>query len=173
MNPETTIRPWLIACNSEGGIGAVDFFDTAAPESDDLNIYFVYTVYAAVPNHERPIAKQKSAEGSYDATVSGAQEWTWNVKIEIFNSQNGLAELAGIAVAAEIDQDLKNLFKASGVKFKDVLTVKNKSTRDGNRFFYRHEMEVNFNALAKFTHVKRNYRVSAVSVDGAVDWTQE
>jgi hypothetical protein len=167
MNPETTIRPWLLACSLEGNIGAVEAFEIAAPDMSgkEEEIYFVYTVKSAKDNpNASPInTTKKPADGVYDVVVSASQNWKTIVEIELHNSQNGLSELAGCFVAAQVDQDLMILFSAHGIEpVMGSAETQNLSTRDGARIYYKHRMVCHFQTIESFSHKKINHRVGTV-----------
>lgn len=182
MNPKTTIWPWLMLCSKQGGIGAVEAFEIEAPDMSgkEEEIYFTFLVKKGKPFAEagkapRP-ARGKSLPdpAGYDVDVSGSQQWEYRVEIELHNSQNGLAELAGCAVAAEVDQDLLNLFKGQSVSFvSGSAEVENLSTRDGAREHHEHKMTCRFNAGAGFTHRKTNHRVETIDLDDAITLATE
>ena len=173
MNPNTTIRPWLLACSLEGNIGAVEAFEIGAPDMSgkEEEIYFVYTVKSGKPKTDSlPINTSRlPATGVYDVVVSGSKEWKTRVEVELFNSQNGMSELAGCFTAAFIDQDLMNLFTAHGLE--PVVGSEetfNESTRDGARIYYHHRMVCYFQTIESFSHKKINHRVGTV-VFGAAE----
>jgi hypothetical protein len=171
MNPKTTIKPWLLACSEQGGIGAVDAYETSAPEmSEELeDIYFVFQVTGGIPTRHTPMEKRSlpDPEG-WDVEVSGTQFWKMQVQVDLFNSQNGLSELAGCAVAAEKDQEFTDLFKAHGLSFvAGSAEVQNLTTRDETGFYHHHRMTCHFNTTQGFKHTKTNHRVSAINIDDA------
>jgi hypothetical protein len=167
MNPDTTIRPWLLACSLEGNIGAVEAFEIAAPDMSgkEEEIYFVYTVKGANEQPKvSPINTTKApATDVYDVSVSASQQWKTRVEVELHNSQNGLSELAGCFIAAQIDQDLMNLFTFHGIEpVMGSAEVHNESTRDGSRIYYKYKMVCYFQTIEKFQHLKVNHRVGTV-----------
>lgn len=171
MNPKTTIKPWLLACSDQGGIGAVDAYETSAPEMSENveSIYFVFQVTGGVPTQHIPIERRSLPDSSgWDVEISGFQHWKMQVQVDLYNSQNGLSELAGCAVAAEKDQEFTDLFKAHGLSFMGgSAEVRNFTTRDETNFYYHHRMTCCFNTTEGFNHTKTNYRVSSINIDDA------
>lgn len=172
MNPETTIRPWLLACSMEGNIGAVEAFETAAPDMSgkEEEIYFVYAVKGASeqPNVTPIRADALPSPEGYDVDVSAFEEWKTKIDIEIFNSQNGMSELAGCFIAAQIDQDLINLFKLHGIApVVGSAETQNLTTRDGARIYYHHKMTCHFQTIERFQHRKINNRVDTITIGAA------
>lgn len=169
MNPNETIRPWLLACSLQGDIGAVEAFEIGAPDMSgkEEEIYFVYTVKGAqeIP---KVTAISTNAPASvyptdFDVYVSAAQQWKTRVEVEIFNSQNGMSELAGCFIAAQKDQDLINLFNVHHVEpVVGSAEVQNLSTRDGERIYYHHKLTCYFHTIESFSHRKINHRVGTI-----------
>lgn len=174
MNPTNTLKPWLLLCGRQAGIGAVEAFETAAPDMSgkEEEIYFVYRVGQGRPSVPRGATHPRrgdAVDSGYDVNVSASQQWTFEVEVELHNSQNGLSELAGVAIAAERDQDLLNLFKSKGVAFvAGSGRVDNESTRDGRRHFYKHTLRCQFNTTEGFTHRKINHKVDTIVTDDAI-----
>jgi hypothetical protein len=156
----------------EGNIGAVEAFEIAAPDMSgkEEEIYFVYTVKSA--NEQPKVSPINTSElpatGVYDVVVSASQQWKTRVEIELFNSQNGISELAGCFIAAQVDQDLMNLFTAHGIEpVMGSAEVYNESTRDGARIYYHHKMVCYFQTVESFSHNKINHRVGTVAFGAA------
>lgn len=174
MNPQTTIRPWLLACSVQGGIGAIDAHETSHPDASGKpeHIYFVYNVEGAKqPTKHHPIRSRSLPDpDGYDVVVSASQQWQTKVVIDLYNSQNGLSELAGCAVAAESseDTDIQNVLRAGGIEFvAGSAEIENKTTRDGTRFYYHHRMVCYFNTTEGFRHTKTNHRVDTLDLTDA------
>jgi hypothetical protein len=174
MNPKNTIRPWLLACSIQGKIGATEAYETNAPDMSGKpeHIYFVYHVSVAkqTTKHHPVRSRTLPDPEGYDVVVSASQQWQTKVIVDLYNSENGLSELAGCAVAAESneDVDIQKVLRSGGIEFvPGSAEVENKTTRDGTRFYYHHRMVCYFNTVEGFRHTKTNHRVDTVNLDDA------
>jgi hypothetical protein len=168
LNPITTIVPWLLACGQKFGI--LDVYEQRCPDAGGRpeESYFVYRVRRARPN--QPVAKiqQNALVGTYDIDVSARQEWSVELQVDLYNSQNGIAELAACCIAAQADQDILTLFGGRGVAFKGCLEISEDNEETADRIWYHHKMVCKFNVWYGFCHRKTNERVTGVDIDDAV-----
>lgn len=173
MNPDKTLRPWLIACGQhtdKGGILEAHPYRWPDESARREVGYFTYRVVSAMPAQ---VGKQRnySAVGDYDAVASARQIWKFTVEIDVHNSQDGMNELARCCIAAMDDQDIINLLKTNGVAFKQVIQIVDLTDfTSAERLHYQHRLTCEFNGWLEYSHSKTNERITAIDTDDAIDF---
>lgn len=186
MNPVGLIRPWLEACSVQRGIGAEGYFEIECPDPSTHapEIYFEYSLEELDEESSAPsVVNTSAAEESYDVIVHGAQEWIAMVKVTLHNSQNGMAELAGVCIAAQKDPEILSLFQKWGAGYvkgsgkvrsqskrmvsEPSISSQSGNTEDGVGIRYKHVMTCILTSSESFTHKKINHRVGAIDESGA------
>jgi hypothetical protein len=170
MNPDTTIRPWLVACGKYWGANDAFEFRLSDESTRKEFEYFTYQKIRIVPNQDGRQRKNRLS-GSYDAYRSAEQEWTVTFKIELFNSQDGMNELAACCIAAIDETDIRAIFSTRGCAFKRCLSINDNSEWNDERVYYRHTMMCEFNAWLRYEHFKINDVIEEVDISDAFSIT--
>jgi len=170
MNPDSTIRPWLVACGQY--FGANDAYLYRLPDSKSRleTEYFTYEIVKMKPNINGKIRKTE-ALGDYGSTRAAVQPWTAIVQISIFNSENGMAELAECCVAAVDDTDIISIFKTGKVAFKSAISISDETEMNDDRLYHKHTLMCEFNTSINYQHPKTNDRIETVDIDDAITIT--
>ena len=157
MNPNTTIRPWILACGKQFGVR--NAFHYRWPDHDNKpdEIFCTYNLKRSVPEGDANPHNLTTASGN-NAVEKGAQSWLTTVEIDMYNSQNGLYELSSFCVALQHHQSIMALFE-------DHAGLVECSTEDMTEF---DDEEINYKH--RLTCVFReNVQHTLTNVNGAVD----
>lgn len=169
MNPKTTIVPWLDICGRQWGLEGIDEYRQTDPSGRPEHIHAGYRLKRAKPAQSESGLKRDRARGTYDITARAVREYIVDVVIDLFNSQNGLAELAGACVAADIDQSIRDLLKARGVSFRECVDVEDLTTYTAERVYYQHRLTCRFSTYYGYSLNKTNERIIAVDHEDAIN----
>ena len=109
MNPNTTIRPWILACGKQFGIRSA--FNYRWPDADNKpnEKFCTYVIKSSRPESDT-VLNMDTASG-YDQVQRGSQTCLTTVIVEMHNSQNGLHELDSFCVAAQNHDSLTTFFE--------------------------------------------------------------
>jgi len=118
MNPETSIRPWLLAVGKQFGINQAHEYQWNDASTRPQEMYFTFEIIASTPDQDG--AQKTKTKTDHTAHVKYWQRWITTVQIDVFRSQNGMAELAALVIAAENFRSVQNLFEKSGCSFFQV-----------------------------------------------------
>ena len=158
MNPDTTLRTWILACGKQFGIREATVYRWPDADSRQHEWYATYRMTSCVPD-QVGIQRLNSKTGN---TVhrKGAQKHKVTCRIDLFNSQDGLYELAAWGVAAHHSPDIRKIFTDHGSTFIEVIEVIDDSTWDDEEIIYHHYM------ICTFTD---NVEISLDETNGVVD----
>lgn len=163
MNYDETIRPWLLTVAEPWGITqahAYRWHDAVGKEKPER--YFTYTPLRG-ERLDTAITDMSTADGT-TVTHRAMQQWAFYIRIDLYNSYDGLSELARCVVAAEHYQPIMNNFKAHGVSFHDVFESPiDESTPYDDEILYHHSMIVEFYENPEYTIVETNGVVNQIT----------
>lgn len=108
MNPNTTIRKWLIAAGTQFGIRRAYDYINPDPESAQQEMYFTYQIISSVPYQVGN--ENLSSSSGYTVSHKHTQVWITTVMIELHNSQNGMEELASCVIGAQSNEIIRRIF---------------------------------------------------------------
>ncbi|MCP4709219.1 MAG: hypothetical protein GY869_11390 [Planctomycetes bacterium] len=172
MNPNSTVRLWLLACGKQYGINnahLIDFPD--AKTRSDQDPYFVYKLVATqsgqVGTHD-----QSTASG-YNASRSARKKHLTTVQVDLYDSQDGLYELASMCVALQSDPVIRGIFD-NQAEFFEMTQCLDLSIKDGNRVDYHQRMICTFEENIEFTLEDTNAIVETIEMaieSGGYEWT--
>ncbi len=143
MNPDKTIREWLLVAGKQYGIIEAHDYRWADADTRQQSIYCTYQVMSSVQFHDGVL--DDSSITGYTANRVAVQKWISTVQIDIHRSQDGMYELASLAVAAQGNPEIRALFDDQCALI-DVLSISNMSTADGEEITYHMRM------LCRFEH---------------------
>ena len=167
MNPKTTVRLWLLACGKQYGINNAYLINaTDAAARGDQGPYFVYKLvsYASgqVGHHDQSEADE------YTAVRGARKRHLATIQVDLFDSQDGLYELASMCVALESDPTIKAIFD-NQAEFQEMTQCVDLSTRDGLEFYYHQQMLCTFEINVEFELEEANAIVETILLQTEVD----
>lgn len=181
MNPDLTIRPWLLECASQGnfgeGFGAFNAYEYRLADDDARpeHLYFTYRITSMLPDPSQEAVIQENTEvsgSSYDAYRAAKQHWIVTAEIDYYNSQNGLEELAACCIAARDDTGIADTLGTNNAEFRRVVSLINKTNfENDDRVYYHYTLVVEFTTWARYSHKKINERIISVDTDDAFSMT--
>jgi hypothetical protein len=141
MNPETTIKLWLLACGKQYGITEAHDYRFPDAKSRQQEEYFEYRILSS-----RPIqtgAQDMTTRSGYNANRKAAQKWLTSVQVDLVDSQNGMFELASCVVGGRTDPAVRSIFggQCSSPRF---VSLENESQWDDEEINYRMRLVVEF-----------------------------
>lgn len=153
MNPNTTIRPWLLACGKQFGIRKAFDFRWADSENRQEEVYCDYRMTSAAP--EEAGQHNLSYAVGYDHHRKGCMSYLITVEINLYNAEDGMYILEGFGVMAHHSEPLRRIFKNAGVAFVEVLNITDQSLFDDEEVEHHHRMVCTFreNAEMELTEV--------------------
>ena len=158
MNPETTIRPWLLACLDQFGCKRVEDYRWSDPSTRPEAVYCHYMMVSSEPNETGYRDLTADPSPSYNVNTRYGQAHTTTIQIDLYISPNGLYELAACAVGARTQKNTQ-IFE-DYCAFKEVQSVTNESEYDDEDIYYHHRMICTFN---------ENIEISITDINAFVD----
>jgi hypothetical protein len=116
MNPNTSIRPWLLAVGRQFGINQAHDYQWNDASTRPQEEYFTYRITGARPDQDGAV-DQTSDAGNNIANRSAWQRWVNTIQIDLYRSENGMAELAACIIAAQTNESIQALFQRSACSF--------------------------------------------------------
>jgi hypothetical protein len=135
MNPNETIRPWLLACGAQFGIRQAHEYIYPDAETRQTESYCTYQSVNGAQS-QVGIEDLTTANAAYTANIKGAREHVQRWQIDLYCSQNGLYELEAFCIAADQNQALRNIFDSGGCAFAGSEGVTNMTTFDSGKIDY-------------------------------------
>lgn len=163
MDPNTTIRPWLLGCGKYFGANEAHEYDWPDVSARPEVRHFTYEVIEGNPDPGRPSRKDEKS-GDYDVIKSGEQEWTISARITLYNDPEGFDDLAGCVIATA-EQEFLDLFKRNSTAYLNLVYLRNLTTRNDDRVYYKHEMVCRFKTKLGYYHFRKNEVVTEVILD--------
>ena len=118
MNPDSAIRPWLLAVGAQFGIREAHNYIWADASTRPQEPYFTYRITKGRPT-QKSINRDDEADG-YTAKHRAWKNHETTVRIKIYREVNGIDILEKCAIAAQMDDRIKTHFKKSGCAFREV-----------------------------------------------------
>ncbi len=172
MNPNTTVKPWLLACGKQFGVNdAREYRYPDAKARAKQDPYFTYALSAAIP--QQVGHQDLTTKTSYVANRKGYQKHFFTATIDLWDSQDGLYELAAIAVAAQQNPIIRAVF-AQQCEFNEVQSITDLTTFDDDRINYHHQMICTFDVNVEFSLDETNAVVEEIKLtleSGGYEWT--
>jgi len=125
-----------------------------------------------VPSEEG--TQDQSTKTANIATRSYWQAWIQTVQVDLFESQNGMYELAAMTIAAKRNPVFIQLFREHGCSFEGVTSVVNLSTFDDSRIDYHHRLTCTFSVTVEHSLDDANAVVDEIKLaieSGGYEWT--
>lgn len=118
MNPDSAIRPWLLACGKQFGIRQAYNYCLPDQSARPQEPYFTYRILKSTPANGSVIRDMQRDE--YDAIWGARQDQETTVRIRLYREVNGVEVLQQCAMLAETAEPLKRFFKRSACAFKEI-----------------------------------------------------
>lgn len=157
MNPNTTIRPWLLACGAQHGNNQAYEYRRPDDSSRQEEPYYTYKETRLLPAEDGRHAQ--TTKTGYDAHHSARKQHTHTWQIDLHNSEDGMRELAEACLMAQDNDSIKGIFK-SKCSFVEVVDITNESTFDDERIYHHHRLICTF---------YENIEYTLTDIDGVVE----
>lgn len=162
MNPNTTIKPWLLACGKQFGIRKAFDFRWADSENRQEEVYCDYRMASATP--EEVGQHNLSYANGYDHHRKGCMSYLITVEINLYNAEDGMYILEGCGVMAHHSEPLRRIFKNAGVAFVEVLNITDQSLFDDEEVEHHHRMVCTFRENAEMELTEVNAIVETIRI---------
>ena len=160
MNPNTTIKPWLIICGKQMGINEVHEYRWHDADNKNDEPYIVYQELNSDDEQEGDIHDLSSRSGDNTASMF-AEPWLSTVQIDLYNSQNGINELAAL-VSSIYHDTIRPYMRHLSLYSEDVTDL---TTWDDERINYHHRLECQFRENVAHELTETNQAVQVVELE--------
>lgn len=164
MNPDKAIRIWLLIAGKQYGINQAHDYRWADADTRTQEPYCTYRLMSAVPAEEGYV--DMSTKSGNTVTHRYEQKHKVTVRVDLYRSQGGLAELAEMAIAAKRNPVIRTYLKTEcGCEFLKNMGITNEMpdkniTQGELTEHYHYRMECTFDT---------NYDHSLEESNAAVD----
>lgn len=162
MNPNTVLRPWILACGAQFGIRRAFDYRWPDPESRQHEMYATYQLVSCVPAQDGQ--QDLSTASGYNVNRKGCQLHRVTCWIDLYNSQDGLYELSAFGVAAHHSPEIRSIFENHGSTYIEATDISNLSTFDDEEILYHHRMTCTFYEYVEISLTEVNALVTSVSL---------
>jgi len=164
MNPDESIRIWLLTAGEQFGIEQAHDYQWDDASTRPQEPYFTYFLDETVP-FQSGRQENLSSSGN-DASVKVLKDYTTTVRIDLHRDKAGLHHLAAIAAAGEANPFIRQILKDKGCELTKTVMIKNLTPRDlpeGEREeHYHHYMVCLFDEMISHTMTETNAVVDRV-----------
>jgi hypothetical protein len=164
MNPNTTIRPWLLACGEQFGIRQAHEYRWSDAKTRQHEMYCTYQIISSTPRDSG--TRDMSSSSGYDVSVKGIQQWVTRVQVDLYNSQDGLYELAAFCVGADHVPAIRSIFGGK-CAFIGAVSVDDYSEFDDAVVDYHQRLICDFYENVEISITDVNSVVDSIDVTGA------
>ncbi|MCP4550412.1 MAG: hypothetical protein GY835_28470 [bacterium] len=160
MNPDTTLRTWLLATGKQYGIRtAVDYrWPDAATRQHEQ--YITYRLVSAVPGEVG--LRDLSNSTGYTVNRRAVQRWVVTAQVDLYNSENGLYELDAMGVAAGSNPVIREIFSSRSCSFINTVNIEDLTEFDGQDIYHHHRATFRFEDLVEITLTETNGVVESI-----------
>ena len=163
MNYEQTIRPWLLVCLRSFGVKEVYGYRLPDESTRPQEPYAIYTPVSSYPVQVGIQNLTTAPASDNDVNIRMAQEHETRIRVDYYDSPNGLYEIASCAVAAR-SQKIRDIFLPE-CAFKDVELLNDNTTFDSERIDYHHTMVVVFREFVECNIVDVNALIDQIDLN--------
>jgi len=163
MNPDSTIRPWLLACGKQYGIRVAEEYFWDAPETRQEEAYCTYQSLNELPA-QVGVNELSTADANNTVTHKQSQSHHIRWRIDLYNSKDGMYELSSFIVALRKNKLIKAMFKEHGGGFNSATGVENETTWSGTKKNYHMSCVVTFNEHVEISLVEINGEVEQIDL---------
>jgi len=156
MNPETTVKKWLLACGKQFGIDQAHEYRWA---DADTRPQVAYCTYRSINSYADQVGVNNlTTSTAYTVDRKGSQKRLQSYQIDLYRSQDGLYELEAFVVAYHSSEIIRNIF--NGCALVAASDVQNLTTWDDEEINHHFRMTVDFT---------ENVEISLTEVNGLVE----
>jgi hypothetical protein len=152
MNPNTTIRPWLLACGKQFGIRYAHEYRWPDMDNKPREKYVTYRISASTPEQEGH--NYLTTASGNNAVEKASQSWITEVVIDLYNSQNGLYEISSMCVALQNHPSITALFQEHAALLDRRAT--DETEFDDEEINYHHRLVCTFRENIQHTLTETN-----------------
>jgi hypothetical protein len=142
MNPNSTIRPWILATGKKFGIRFGYEYIRPDDATRQEEPHFVYRLLGSVPDEDG--VRDNSTKTGNVVNSSKVKSHINTFQIDLYDSEDGARELNTMCIAAERDDEIKRFFDAAGCRFDRNEGVENLTTFDSERKHYHFRLICTF-----------------------------
>jgi len=167
MNPNTVIKPWLRAVGKQYGINQAHEYRWTDADTRQQDMYFAYRIIGSRPTQDGvQTTKVKTGATNTDSKEVTWQRWTTRVRIDLWRSENGMAELSACCIAATENSEIQRLFAKDGCSFLELVSMENLTveTDQLKTEDIHHRMVVDFYDQIQVSFTKINNVVNEINV---------
>jgi len=150
MNLNLVIRPWVLSILTQYGIRYAAHVRWPDASTRQHEMYAEYMVVSMVPEQDG-LQDQTTVDDSDVVTHSAWQVWLTTVEVVIYNSQDGASELAGLAISAQHNQSIKDLFDRHSAAFHRVVRIDDISEPYDDKTIYKHRLVCEFRTNEEYS----------------------
>lgn len=162
MNPNKTVKLWLLACGKQYGIREAHDYRWPDPYSRQKEMYFEYRIVSSRPIQDG--FQDMTTKTEHTAHRKKSQKWITVVEINLKESQNGMEELASCMVGGNSDPNVRAIFNdiCSPPRY---VSLENLSTFDDEEIIYHQQLICEFEEDITFELDEANAVVDEVEID--------
>ena len=159
MNPNETIKKWLVATGKQFGINQAHAYRWPDAETRPYEFYATFQPISGA-SFGNGYLDLTTADSSNTVTRRAAQPHIQQYRVDLYRSEDGLYELEALAVAIKSSDIIRGIFKDGGCAFGEVLDITDETEFDDERIDYHFRMV--------FT-VRVNVEISLDEINGEVE----
>lgn len=148
MDPNTTIRPWLLACGNQYGINEAFYLRWPDESCRPETMFFTYR-FEGMSSGE-PAKYNLSTGSGYSANYKSVGPWLTRIRVDLYNSQDGLYELASLVEAIKGIPPITALFKAQNIGGHILDELEDDTDYDADEIEYHQHLVVSFHENVEF-----------------------
>jgi hypothetical protein len=164
MDPNTTIKLWLLAVGDEYDIHQAHEYRWPDASTVPQVPYFTFRQVSARFLQDRGAQNLSTVDASKTVTHRYSREAEQTYRIDLYRSEDGLMELMEAAIAAEKMPSIMAIFEAGGCSFAGAINFTDETTFDDSEIDYRHSMTCRFCVNPEFTKDETNGSVDQVDL---------
>jgi hypothetical protein len=165
------IRKWLVACGATFGCTEVHPYRWPDADTRPEVPYMTYRVMRLLSDGVAMNGGRTSGvpgEEPHTVLSDSMEGFKANVRVELYNSEDGMGWLAKCGVAAGKEQAVKNIFYKSNIGFLKILDIVDETTWDDERINYKQVLTIQLRTVIVHEHKNYNALIDSVNIDDAI-----
>jgi len=171
MDPNVTIRPWLLACGKRYGINEAFYLRWPDESSRPETMFFTYRFLGMTS--KQPVSYNLNSGSGYSATYKTEQPWMTSVRVDLYNSQDGLYELASCCAGLDGIEILKRIFSSKGIGGFELVELEDDTDFDADEIMYHQHMVLSFNENVSLALTFDNEVVEEINFNLIINGAEE
>jgi hypothetical protein len=160
MDPNETIRPWLLACSKQYGVKEAHLFRWKDADTRPREAYFTYQPVRGVKDQATHETETTNTSYTVDHKVVKLHKQFF--RVDLYRSQDGMAELEAICLAATSISIIKAIFELEAVSFLESGDVEEVTTFDEAEIYYHQYVICSFSEWVEFEIAEINGVVETI-----------